>query len=77
MEIPLGSFLAGENSILTSYSGGPVDSHIAFELIKSGQINVKEMITHRLPLEKALEGFKLTADAGESLKVMLYPHGLP
>ncbi len=76
MDIPLGKFLAGENSVITSYSGGPVDSHIAFELIKSGQINVVDMITHRLPLEDAQEGFRLTADAGESLKVMLYPHGL-
>ncbi len=75
MNIPLGQFLAGEISVITSYSGGPVDSHVGFELIKSGQINVKDMITHRLPLEKAEEGFRLTAAAGESLKVMLYPHG--
>jgi L-iditol 2-dehydrogenase len=76
MNIPLGRFLAGEISVLTSYSGGPEDSHTAFELIKSGQINVRDMITHRLPLEKAQEGFQLTAAAGESLKVMLYPHGM-
>jgi len=77
MNIPLGRFLAGEISVITSYSGAPEDSHRGLDLIKSGQINVKDMITHRLPLEKVQEGFRLTASAGESLKVMLYPHGLP
>jgi L-iditol 2-dehydrogenase len=76
MNIPLGKFLAGEISVIPSYSGGPVDSHRGFELIKSGQIDVKKMITHRLLLEDAREGFRLAAAAGESLKVMLYPHGI-
>ena len=63
MNIPLGQFLAGEISVIHSYSGGPVDSHRGFELIKSGQIDVGKMITHRLPLEEAQEGFRLTAEA--------------
>ena len=76
MNIPLGQFLAGEISVVTSYSGSPVDSHIGFELLKKGQLKVQEMITHRLPLDQAQEGFQLTAAAGESLKVMLFPHGI-
>ncbi len=76
MNIPLGRFLAGEISVLHSYSGDPVDSHTGFTLLKTGQINVKDMITHRLPLEEAQKGFRITAAAGESLKVMLYPHGI-
>ncbi|MCX6645425.1 MAG: alcohol dehydrogenase catalytic domain-containing protein [bacterium] len=77
MNIPLGQFLASEISVIHSYSGGPVDSHRGFELIKSGQIDVRKMITHRLPLEEVQEGFRLTSEAGESLKVMLYPHTSP
>ena len=30
-----------------------------------------DLITHRLPLERAAEGFKLVADAGESVKVVV------
>jgi len=30
-------------------------------------------VTHRLPLEEAAEGFRLTAEAGASLKVILEP----
>ena len=77
MNLPLGQFLAGEISVITSYSGGPVDSHRGFELIKSGHLEVQKVITHRLPLEKVQEGFRLTDVADESLKVMLYPHGVP
>jgi len=77
MDIPLGKFLAGEISVVTSYSGDPSDSHHGFNLIKSGQLNVRDMITHRFPLEEVQEGFKLVSAAGESLKVMLYPHGIP
>jgi len=77
MDIPLGRFLASEISVVTSYSGAPEDARVAFSLIRNKQINVKDMITHRLPLEEAQEGFRLTAEAGDSLKVILFPHGVP
>jgi L-iditol 2-dehydrogenase len=77
MNIPMSRFLAGEISIIHSYSGAPEDARMAFTLIKTRQINVADMITHRLPLEQAQEGFRLTAEADKSLKVILYPHGLP
>lgn len=76
MDLPSGKFLAGEISVIHSYSGAPVDARIAFDLIRSGQVNVKDMITHRLPLSDAQEGFRLTSEADKSIKVMLYPHGL-
>jgi L-iditol 2-dehydrogenase len=31
------------------------------------------MITHRLPLSRTGEGFRLVAEAGDSLKVIIYP----
>ncbi len=43
------------------------------ELIRSGRVNVKSMVTHRLPLARAQEGFRLVAEAGESLKVIIEP----
>ncbi len=38
-----------------------------------GQLNVIDMITHRLPLEKTSEGFSLVAEAGDSMKVVIEP----
>jgi L-iditol 2-dehydrogenase len=47
---------------------------VAIELIRSGRVPVEKMITHRLSLAEAGLGFKLVAQAGEALKVILYPH---
>ena len=42
------------------------DAMEAMELIASGAVPVARMTTHRLPLEQAQEGFRLTAAAGDS-----------
>jgi threonine dehydrogenase-like Zn-dependent dehydrogenase len=31
------------------------------------------MVTHRLPLDRAQEAFRLVIDAGESIKVIIQP----
>jgi threonine dehydrogenase-like Zn-dependent dehydrogenase len=41
--------------------------------MRSGRVNVDNMITDRLPLERTQEGFGLTAAAGESMKVVIEP----
>jgi L-iditol 2-dehydrogenase len=58
-------------NIITSYSCGPDDTREALDLISKGIINTAELITHRFPLEKTLEAFRLTAKAGDSLKVVI------
>jgi L-iditol 2-dehydrogenase len=45
----------------------------AMELISSGRIQVREMITHKFPLAETSEGFKLVAGAGDSMKVIIEP----
>ncbi|MEA3420811.1 MAG: alcohol dehydrogenase catalytic domain-containing protein, partial [Acidobacteriota bacterium] len=52
-------FFRNDITLATSYGAGPYDSWLALELIRSSLINIKEMITHRLPLEEILYGFKL------------------
>ncbi|CAK8680365.1 unnamed protein product [Clavelina lepadiformis] len=42
----------------------------AIQMLASGQINVKPLVTHRFPLEKAEEAFHV-AKAGEGIKVMI------
>jgi L-iditol 2-dehydrogenase len=58
-------------NIITSYSCGPTDTVDALELIKKGVISAKMIITHRFPIEKTEEAFRLTASAGDSLKCMI------
>jgi len=59
---------------ITTYGGSPLDIGTAIELIRSRRLLVGEMITHRLSLKETGLGFKLVADAGESIKVIIFPH---
>ena len=59
---------------ITTYGGSPLDLITAIELIRSCRLPVHEMITHRLSLKETGLGFKLVAEAGESIKVIIYPH---
>ncbi|MFH1538112.1 MAG: alcohol dehydrogenase catalytic domain-containing protein [bacterium] len=59
--------------LTTSYAGSPADHLEAMELIRGGRVSVGRMITHRLGLADAGEGFRLVAGGGESLKVIVEP----
>ena len=55
-------------NIITSYSCGPTDTADALELIETGVVRAEKLITHRFPIEKTAEAFRLTAEAKNSLK---------
>ena len=66
-------FFRNDVTLTTTYAGSPADLATALDLIASGRVRVGEMITHRLGLAEAALGFKLTADAQDSLKVIIQP----
>jgi L-iditol 2-dehydrogenase len=74
IELPTVDFWRNEITLTSSYGAAPVDLEEALNLIKEGKINVGQTITHTLPLTKIQEGFKIVAEAKESLKVVLKPH---
>ena len=57
----------------TTYAGGPADCQTALELIAHDRIPVEKMVTHRLNLADTGTGFQLTAEADDSLKVIIRP----
>ncbi|MCH8328957.1 MAG: alcohol dehydrogenase catalytic domain-containing protein [Nanoarchaeota archaeon] len=71
IEIPNAEFWRNELTLISSYGAAPVDLKESLGLIANKKVNVKDMITHKLPLEKIQEGFKIAADAKESLKVII------
>ncbi len=75
LPVPVNDFWRNGITILPSYGGSPRDITVAMELIRARRVPVGEMITHRLPLEQAGEGFRLVAEASQSIKVILMPHG--
>ncbi len=60
-------------NLVHSYAGPPADMRTALELIASKRVDVGQTITHRLGLGETQEGFRLTAAAGNSLKVIVEP----
>ncbi len=66
-------FFSGGVTVTSSYAGSPADHMTAVELIRAGDVSVVEMISHRLSLEEAGLGFKLVAEAKDSMKVVVEP----
>ena len=66
-------FFRNDVTLTTTYAGAPADLATAMDMIASRRVQVGEMISHRLGLAEAGLGFKLTADAGDSLKVIIQP----
>jgi L-iditol 2-dehydrogenase len=71
--IPVPDFWRNELTVTSSYGAAPVDLEVALDLIAQQKINVKDTISHTLPLEQIQAGFKIVAEAKESLKVVLEP----
>ena len=72
--IPITQFWRNETTIRTSYGAAPRDLEEALHVLAQKRVNVSDMITHRLDIREAAEGFRLVADAGKSLKVILEPN---
>jgi len=60
--------------MVSTYAGAPKDLEEAIKLIKLKKMKVTDMITHRFTLKDAATGFKLTADAKESIKIIIEPN---
>ena len=76
LPVPINQFWRNEITMRTSYGAAPNDLEDSLRILATKQLNVKDMITHRLPLSEAQEGFRLMAEAGQSLKVILEPNRL-
>jgi L-iditol 2-dehydrogenase len=75
-EVPLSIndiFWRRDVTVTTSYAASPDDCVEALELIRSRRVRVDDMITHRLGLADTGEGFRLVAEGGDSLKVIIKP----
>jgi L-iditol 2-dehydrogenase len=62
-----------EITLRTSYSAGPYETRLALDLLRAGRIRAETIITHRFSLDEASQAFKLVAQPGEALKVVIIP----
>jgi L-iditol 2-dehydrogenase len=72
--LPLFEFWNDGMTLLATYGGAPADIRTAIEMIRARRLPLREMVTHRLPLEKTGLGFQLVAEAKDSIKVIIEPH---
>lgn len=70
--LPVHDLFFNETTIVPSYSAGPEDTREALRLLSEG-LAVEPLVTHRLPLERAAEGYDLIR-AARALKVIVRPH---
>ena len=73
LPLPLNEFWRNGITVLPSYANSPHDAELAIKLLQAKRLPVTEMITHRLGLAEAGEGFRLVAEAKESMKVIIEP----
>jgi L-iditol 2-dehydrogenase len=71
LQLSLKELFFSEIQIIPSYSTSHLETRTALELIKSGRISAKELITHRFRLVDAAKAFKTALESKESLKVMV------
>jgi len=73
ISIPSTRFWRDEITVTFSYGAATDDLRKAIKLIDRGIINVKKMVTHKVPLSDIKLGFKLVTEAKDSLKVVVAP----
>jgi len=75
VEIPFPLFDLWNKQVkmVSTYAGAPRDIKEAIDLLRTKKVKVADLITHRFPLNKAAKGFKLTAQAKNSIKIIIEP----
>ncbi len=73
ISFPLFDLWNKQIKMVSTYAGAPRDIDEAIDLIKTKKVKVTDLITHRFPLNEAEKGFKLTAQATNSIKIIIEP----
>ena len=70
VSLDLGAIFFREVTLQSTYSAGPEDTRAALDLLVAGHIDTASVVTHRMPLERAGDAYRMAAD-GEVLKVVV------
>jgi len=73
IHFPLFDLWNKQVKMVSTYAGAPRDIKEAIDLIKTKKVKVTDLITHKFSLSEAEKGFKLTAQAGDSIKIIIEP----
>ena len=75
IDVPIPFFDLWNKQVETysTYAAEGKDLSGAIDLLANKKIDVNDMITHKLPMDETAKGFKLAAEAKESMKVIIEP----
>ncbi|MBA7490616.1 D-arabitol-phosphate dehydrogenase [subsurface metagenome] len=62
----------GEFYVVGTHGSAPYHNELALSLISQEKVRIKELVTHRLPLEKLEEGLAL-AESKKGMKILINP----
>jgi threonine dehydrogenase-like Zn-dependent dehydrogenase len=65
--------LVFSNIEMIGMMGGEGTFPAAIDLVKTGQVNLKPLISHEFPLAQAREAFETHLKADESVKILIKP----
>ena len=74
LQVPINSFWRNSITLLSSYAAAPCDLGEAIEAIRDHVVDVTRLITHRFPIERAGEAFRMMVGAQDAVKIIVYPH---
>ena len=64
-------------TVTSRYSSDHTDTYSYIRLLEAGRIMTERAISHRFEIEDTAEAFRLLVEAERSLKIVVYPHGMP
>ena len=71
IEIDMSVVYSKEISILTTYAASDKDTKDALELISSGNIDVKSLITHKYSLNDSQKAFEHAKSGDNAMKIII------
>ena len=70
-EIDMSVVYSKEISIVTTYAASDTDTRDALELISSGRVDVKSLITHKYSLEDSQKAFEHAKSGENAMKIII------
>ena len=71
IEIDMSVVYSKEISVITTYAASDTDTKNALELISSGKINVKSLITHKYTLDDSQKAFEHAKSGEQAMKIII------
>ena len=71
IDIDMSNVYSKEITLVTTYAASDYDTKSALELISSGNIDVKSLITHKYSLDESMKAFQHAKSGDSAMKIII------